>query len=240
MTDPKIIERVQKLLRLAESSNVHEAATAAARAQELMERHRIDVATVHAEPSAIEDHRDRPLATSSRLPRWRVTLAVAVAEASGCRVYIRDAEGRRSLVVVGTRDDAANVLTLDAYLAGEVERLTRRLGRGQGRRWCTGFRLGAVTTLAHRLREARNAARTRARREAEARRAAGQTTALVRVDTGLRRLEERERDIEAFMRERLRLRRETRRRLRADADAYAQGSAAATMVRIDPRPRLRG
>ena len=37
-----IVDRVRKLLALAGSSNVHEAAAAAARAQELITRHRLE------------------------------------------------------------------------------------------------------------------------------------------------------------------------------------------------------
>lgn len=240
MADPKTIDRIQKLLRLAESSNVHEAATAAAHAQELMERHRIDLASIRSDADAIEDHGDRPLVACARPPRWRVLLASAVAEASGCRVYLRRTEALREVVIVGTRDDAAHVVTLDAHLSAEVERLTRRLGRGQGRRWCTSFRLGAVTMLALRLREARARARAQARHDAEAHRATGESAALVRIDTALRRLDEREARVEAFMRERLRLRRGPRRTVRPDIDAYAQGRFAARSVDIDPRLRLPG
>ena len=38
-----LLARVQKLLALASSQNVHEAASAAAMAQALIERHRLDV-----------------------------------------------------------------------------------------------------------------------------------------------------------------------------------------------------
>jgi hypothetical protein len=238
MADPKTIERVQKLLRLAESSNVHEAATAAARAQELMTRHRIDAAWVHADAAAIEDHRDRPLVTSVRLPRWRVMLAAAVAETNGCRVYVRRGASSSHVVIVGTRDDAASVVTLDAHLCGELERLTRRLGHGRGRRWCTGFRLGAVATLARRLHEARSRAFSRARDEARAARDDTSSQALVRLDGALSRLEAREQAVEKFMRDQLRLARGSRQSLRPQADAYLHGCEAAMALDLEPRARL--
>jgi hypothetical protein len=238
MGAPKTIDRIQKLLRLAESSNVHEAATAAARAQELMTRHRIDLAAIRTDDAVIEDHRDRPLVASSRVPRWRVMLASAVAETNGCRVYVRRTHAASELVIVGTGDDAASVLTLDAHLSTEVDRLTRRLGHGRGRRWCNGFRLGAVTTLALRLREARTSARAQARHEARHTAHPSGSQALVCIDGALQRLDEREAAVETFMRERLRLCTAPRRTLRPDADAYTQGRHAAATVDIDPRARL--
>ena len=58
MDRDKLLDRIKRLLRLAESSNVHEAASAAARAQELMSRHRIEAASLEADSTAgIVDHR---------------------------------------------------------------------------------------------------------------------------------------------------------------------------------------
>jgi hypothetical protein len=48
MTEPEVIEKLQKLLRLAESANEHESALALERAQELAIRHRIELASVQA------------------------------------------------------------------------------------------------------------------------------------------------------------------------------------------------
>ena len=42
-----IVEKVQKLLRLAKSSNKHEAELAAQRASEPMEKYQIDAADMH-------------------------------------------------------------------------------------------------------------------------------------------------------------------------------------------------
>ena len=239
VADPKTIDRIHKLLRLAESSNVHEAATAAARAQALMERHRIERATLDLEPDSIRDHRDRPLVSASRLPQWRAMLATVVAESNGCRVYLRRERASSHVVVVGTREDAVHVAALEAHLSAEVERLTRAIGHGRGRRWCTHFRLGAVSTLGLRLRQARDRARAEARRQAQdAESGPTGAHALARLDTALCRLDQHDAGVDAFMRERLRLTTPRRRPTRLQPDAFAEGRQAAASVDLDARRRL--
>jgi hypothetical protein len=243
VTDAKVIDRVLKLLRLAESSNVHEAAVAAARAQALMERHRIDAAVLEAGegPNArdpVRDEPDAPLESGTRLPRWRLMLATTLAELGGCRAYLRHQGDGRRLVLVGTRDDAAAVRTLHVHLVAELDRLTRTLGRGRGRRWCTGFRLGAVTTLCERLRAARRDARRQAQTDAARRLADGESTALVRLGAGLQRLEARQREVDTWMAEHLDLRQRGPRTVRADADGFERGRAAGHAVDLRARAAL--
>lgn len=46
MTNEEALERVKKLLQLAKSDNVHEAAAALALAQKVIDRHKIDAAAL--------------------------------------------------------------------------------------------------------------------------------------------------------------------------------------------------
>lgn len=79
----RIIDRVQKLLRLSTSNNPHESATAAAQAQRLITEHRLEEAElgdVNAEPDGLEMRElfDIPCV------EWTMTLATANAHVNGC------------------------------------------------------------------------------------------------------------------------------------------------------------
>ena len=79
-----IEDRIRKLLALADSPNEHEAAAAAEKAQELMLRHGIELATVAAsthQPLKVDEH-----VASGKVDPWRGILASAVASSAGGRV----------------------------------------------------------------------------------------------------------------------------------------------------------
>lgn len=186
-----ILERVRRLLALAESSNVHEAAAAAAKAQELMTKHRIEqaeleVGAVAEEPILVED---LAAAGRSRQP-WRELVANALAECNGCDVYARRVRaGRRkwnhSLHIVGSARSSSLVRYMFAYLTREVLRLgeeeARNLRELDGLRtstpWHNSFRLGAAAALSQRIREAHAAAQIGA-----------SGTALARIDRDAERV----------------------------------------------------
>ncbi|QEM66723.1 DUF2786 domain-containing protein [Geobacter sp. FeAm09] len=89
MSKQKIIERIKKLLKLANSSNEHEAAAAAAaaKAQELLSQYNLDESLLS---EGGEDSKAAGMAsvkTLIRLPSWGYTLASAVAAAFDCDYY---------------------------------------------------------------------------------------------------------------------------------------------------------
>lgn len=153
MSRSKIIERIHKLLALAKSSNVNEAAVAAAHAQRLIERHRIEQAAlidaVQSEISMDEDALDE----GARMAQWKLELAMVVAEANGCRVVVLK-DGRYSTInLVGGGEDITIVRALYTWLTTEVQRLART-SKLRGRDRLDAFRLGAITTIEQRLLEA--------------------------------------------------------------------------------------
>ena len=91
----KVLSRVRKLLALAESPNVHEAASAAARAQELISQHRLEAVLEAEDAAATQDAADpigqETLETSKRLRRWKTVLAGGLARANGCIAFTRSA-----------------------------------------------------------------------------------------------------------------------------------------------------
>lgn len=208
MTDTAILSKVQKLLRLATSSNANEAALAAAKAQELIDTHQLAAALLaldSAEPTkGLDDEpiidfkkAGAPLDTPKKLDRWRCTLASTVSRLNGCRIYYSGSD----IALVGRPSDAETVRYLYGYLAREVERLTTETGQGMGRTWRNNFRLGIVDTIAMKLYEQHRAFESTAR--AEARAAGG--TALVRVDKALANIDKRGESVAGWIKGNLKL-----------------------------------
>lgn len=130
--------RIRHLLALARSSNPHEAATAVAIAQQLADRHAVDLGVLASGEGDDARLDDTPLDTVS--PDWHVDLAIVLAEANGCLVVD---DGLHSYLA-GVPADLAVVRELYAWLAGEL----RRLG---GTRASADFFFGAITAVEHRL-----------------------------------------------------------------------------------------
>ena len=220
--DQVMLDRVRKLLALASSPNAHEAAAAAALAQTLIARHRLQAwldaeqaATDDAEP--IEDARDAPLEASKRLRKWKVVLASALAEANGCMAYTLDRGKDQAIVLVGRARDRAAVLELWTWLVTRIEWLSATHGAGQDRQWHEAFRIGCVDTIAERL--ATVASEVRAEFGA---------AALVCVDPAVRAQREA---LERFVAERFKLGKG--RGLRVDVDAWAEGLKAAAALDLE-------
>lgn len=245
MDREKLLDRVRRLLRLAESDNVHEAASAAARAQALMSRYRIEAAALDTggeDEHGIKDHRDAPLEASKRLRPWKTYLAGAIARTNGCRIYLHTRGAERAVVLVGRAEDAELVRVLFSELTKRVEAMTRKHGAGRDRAFCNAFRLGMVTTIAERLERARQEARTRALTPGPDLETGDDLDDLLgppidgaRASLAIARLDAREDAVDRFMERELRLARGKSRGLRADAEGYALGRVIGHEVDLAPR-----
>lgn len=156
----EVIEKVAKLLALAtgKGTTPEEAATAAAAAQRLMLRHRIERAEVDAVDA------DDPIAftASSGSPgegrqeaflyqrkRWQLDLLKAIATSNGCMpVITRKERAGKWVELVGRRSDLEICGYLWGYLAGEIERLKTQQTRGWSAAHKSHFCLGAAHTIA--------------------------------------------------------------------------------------------
>lgn len=234
----KIVDKIKKLLRLADSANVNEAATAAGAAQRLMETYQIDQAMVALEDDDapggnVEDEPirhfddDEALHVWSRLASWKLQLAWAIAAENGCRtfqshVYSHE-RGRylRTIGIVGRPSHVATVRYLFTYLMAEIDRLCRTSARGKGRTWANSFRLGAVHEVRKRLAQARLKARDEAREKL-----AGDSVALVRLDQALARIDKFRDTVDAWMKEKMNLHASSASRHQTDRDAWYEGRDA--------------
>ncbi len=164
--DGALLERVRALLAKAESTEFEEEAEAfSAKAQELMARHAIDEALLHAvdtvgEPSVRRIHLDDPYA------RARASLIAAVASANRCRtVYSADL---RWVTVFGYEPDLDAVELLSASLLVQaISAMVRHGpqrdldGRSRTRSFRHAFLLGFAWRIGERLCEANDAQMSR-------------------------------------------------------------------------------
>ena len=153
----KLLQRVRKLLALADSPNVHEAAAAAARAQALITEHRLErwmqaEAAVRADP--ITDGRDQPLDTAKRIRKWKGVLANILADANDCVAWIGRNQGKQALYIIGRSEDRDAVTLLWNALAKRIEWLSATEGPGRSRAWHEAFRIGAASAIAEQLQRA--------------------------------------------------------------------------------------
>lgn len=216
--DRRALDRVRKLLALATSPNAHEAASAAAHAQALIDRHRLRAileaeTAAQAEEDPITDARDQPLEVARKIRPWKVLLALTLAQHNGCVAYTLEGEATQSLVLVGRAADREAVATLWAWLVRKIEWLSATHGAGRSRRWHDDFRVGAVDALAQRL-----AAPVTVVSDEHERDTALDASALARVDAAL---EARAEALRSFVDRHLHL--GEGRAIRVDPRAYKQG-----------------
>lgn len=243
--DEKIVDKIKKLLRLAESADVNEAANAAGKAQQMMEAHNIDLAMLPADDDGnpIEeeevrqfDH-DEALHVSARVASWHSQLSHRIAKSNGCSTFLgytfskEQAKYMRTVGIVGRPSDVATVRYLFQYLKAEIDRLCKQSAKGKGRTWANSFRLGAVHEVGRRLKEAKAEARREARDKVEAL-DGDQTTALARLDTALARIDQRLNDTKSWMDENMNLRNLRSRGSQRDWDAYSAGREAGSNISL--------
>lgn len=155
----EVLARVRKLLALATSPNVHEAAAAAAAAQALVERYRLHAALAALNVEAgggaadpITDGREAPLEVAKRLRRWKVVLAAGLGRANGCVAYTTaGASGESLLCVAGCASDRAAIAAIWGWLVQRLEWLSASEGAGRSRAWHDAFRIGAAEVVVARL-----------------------------------------------------------------------------------------
>ena len=175
-----IEERIRKLLALADSPNENEAAAAAAaaaaaeKAQALMLRYGIEIATIAAlggERLAVDEH-----VVGGKVDPWRRMLAAAVARSAGGRVvWAPDgyARSRGKIFFYGPVGAVGGMVELYRYLEAQLIVISaaaaaaRRERRVHGRTWRNSFLLGAVGRVGQRL-DARRAETAQAGENARA------------------------------------------------------------------------
>ncbi len=159
MDNSPVIEKIKKLLALANSSNEHEAALAAGHAQRLLSEHNLAMADIEA--SHRPDKADKvETVVSKSLPKWLRHLSAGVSTAFDCQAIHHPATGKLTFIGVGADVQIA------AYTFSYLDLTLRKLCGGYMKQHVSGtlanrhrelmrhsYYLGAVSTITGRLRE---------------------------------------------------------------------------------------
>ena len=241
MTHTEAVAKAVKLLRLAQSSNPHESALAASRAQEIMDRFKLtglsaDLDTETAAEPIADFCADLLDAGSSVMETWRRRLAMTVAKCNECNGYLQTRRTERGEVIkgfaiVGRASDAQTVRYVYTWLRREVDRLAGALCAGFGRTYWNNFRIGCVETVCLRLEQTRRETTASVKAEAAA---TGGTLALVRVERALAVRDQMLADVNTWMKFNLKLPAGKRSSFRSDPSARMAGRAAGHQVSIQP------
>ena len=228
--NPKLLDRIAKLLRLARNnSNINEASAAAAAAQRLMDDNNLSEAMLDMDGQRTEPLEDIVDFGARGAPldggfyrRWHYTLAHGLMSLHGCIIY----KSRGKLQIAGRPSDVEAVRYLYAYLTSEINNLVKIHGKGMGATWRNNYCLGAASEVAKRLRE------EHAKWKAEVRKGAADSLALVRIDTALAKVEQKNAEASAFGRNVLRLRSASGGRVNYDHMARELGRTHGASIRL--------
>ena len=214
MTYQDAMRKVMALLRLADAErnpNAEQAAAAAAKAQELIDRYKLDVASADYDSQQemrdqedVQAFDDDPLgeAKGTYHMRWSGQLAMTICMMNQCMVY-RSMTGTITCVwqIIGRPSDVSAVRYLFSYFQREVNRLADAACVGHSRAYWGQFCCGVVDTIRRKLHASQK--QTFAAKRAEV---ATNSMALVRVDQALAKLDKRTKDVEEFAKKKLKLR----------------------------------
>lgn len=231
----KIIDRVKKLLRLATSDNINEAATSAALAQELI--HKYNLSYLLLSDSYIDNDirimkdKDCLYKFNKNVISWKVIFASGLAELNHCRVYTSRIDGKRSgdafIAIVGRESDIENLRPMYIYLVAEVERLCLRESKGKGKKWRNNFKLGAISTLYNSIKQSKEKAKKDFQNHCEQTNVskASSSEALLKFDKKLK-------EVDDFIEENLNLKNPPKKDLSFDKQARLAGIQAATEINL--------
>jgi len=236
MTRDEAVRKAAALLRLAaRGGTVAEAAVAAAKAQDIVDRFELtggcvtemseEGRAVEAD-EAIESFFHKPGGeldgTMKWMEMWRPSLASGIARQYGCYIFRARRGQGASIEIVGRPSQVETVRYLYSWLSVELRQLAERHGRGMGSVWKREFLEGAAFEVGKVMRE------QRLKTVADVK--AHNPHALVRIENALTRMDPK--DAERHIKERMRLRAGGQRQVQRDYSARAQGAAAARSINM--------
>lgn len=173
-----VLAKVKKLLRLAAgNTNVNEAAAATAKAQELIDRYKLELGELDGEVEEITAA-EESLFETGRTVKWKSLLALRLAHANGCHVWtiqpsaaLKRSGFKHKVKVVGKPSNVQILRYLFDTLVRELERLSASNWKQNKLYWenvrrltaqghALDFKLGAVRAIGERLKEERQKVRS--------------------------------------------------------------------------------
>jgi len=156
MTKEEAIEKARKLMALGSSDNEHEAAMAMQRAQELLSRFEIEMASLGEDTTAGEPYKEHGIPASKRnMVHWKRIAMGGIAKANGCDIYLHD----NKIVLCGKHSDIEKCRMIYFACIGEIERLGRLLCVGRGKSYANSFKMGAAMAVLKSASDAAKAAK---------------------------------------------------------------------------------
>ena len=167
-----IIEKVQKLLALSQSSNANEAAAAAAAANKLIDQYRLSEADIQTSDSEsdplVED--DGFIYETGRIVPWKSSLAIALSKHYGCALFnsTHFPNGRQAsrYKLVGRTSDIKIAKYMFNWLMLECQRLSEKEARGKGKVFASSYCQGFVAGVRQQLMASREEAKQNASQSA--------------------------------------------------------------------------
>lgn len=236
MTKQEAIAKAAKLLRLATSSNPHEAALAASRAQEIIDKHNLSMGDVNNTEQQTEDNepivnfgQDYLDASGPGSPTctYKVKLCSGIARANQCRIILYAGRG---ISIIGRPGDVATVRYFTSWLTQEIINLVKRDCLGRSDAYKNAYRVGAVITIVEKVRAQFDATVQAAKQEQ-----AGNNLALVRINNAVARLERRAADVDKFIETTMKLGKARAGGSFSDHGGFAAGRKAAQTINIGAR-----
>jgi len=159
-----ILERIKKLLRLAQNAgSEHEAANAARRASQLMAQHEIHAASINLdspdEVRAVEEIAQcHEVTYTKKRVAWHIRIASAVASSYGAEMYTMggyDEERENGIRFFGRLSAVQAASYTTQYLIRKVEEITDKHAPQSmyARRYRNAFRLGCASRIGVRINE---------------------------------------------------------------------------------------
>ena len=129
----ELFKKVKKLLKLAESANEHEAALAASRAADILEKYNLDMAEMETEPDEVDEN--GVAMKSSKPAAWMESLLFTVVGTYFCRSIVH---GKGRYTIVGSKADVEVARYTFDYLYGMVDRLADAYIAERADDWASG------------------------------------------------------------------------------------------------------
>ncbi|MHC0067460.1 DUF2786 domain-containing protein [Nostoc sp. UIC 10890] len=147
----KIADKIRKLFALSESSNEAEASAAAAKAQEMLTRHNLSIASLQDwTPQPLEEEEVRQF---KRMTSWKFILLSGVCWGNYCSAITRHYYSGSKMIILGRKVNIVSTRIQFEYLEQTIERLAKQ---AQGNRaFRNAFKLGAANRLVSRILENR-------------------------------------------------------------------------------------
>jgi uncharacterized protein YoaH (UPF0181 family) len=136
-----LINRIQKLFALGQSSNMNEAQAAIDKAQELMNKYGLSYGQVNYTADSYKTN-------GSRIYQWELDILNAVCYANNCEAsFCRKGPNPGSYWIVGRKINVYLSLEMFKYLIDSVKRLAKCQCAGKGKKYIWDFKAACAFTL---------------------------------------------------------------------------------------------